>query len=60
MKDKIFKSILKLNHWLEDNNYKAYDPFDGLDSKLLTHMIFQSKPLVNLGLSVIVLLGTFL
>jgi rhamnogalacturonyl hydrolase YesR len=43
VKDKIFKSILKLDHWLEKNNYKAYDPFDGLDSKLLRPLTLNNK-----------------
>lgn len=35
MKDKILQSILKLDGWLEENDYKGYDPFDGLSSRLL-------------------------
>lgn len=33
-KDKIWKSLERLTDWLTEHNYKAYDPFDGLNSKL--------------------------
>lgn len=35
MEQKIRESIDKLHVWLVENEYKAYDPFDGLNSKLL-------------------------
>ena len=35
MKEKISQSIKKLDGWLEQNDYKGYDPFDGLNSKIL-------------------------
>lgn len=31
-KEKIRESITKLEKWVEDHNYKAYEPFDGLSS----------------------------
>ncbi len=34
MKDKIFKSLKKVENWVEKNNYKGYEPFDGLSSFL--------------------------
>ena len=34
-KDLIFKSIDKLDQWISKNNWKAYDPFDGLNTKFL-------------------------
>lgn len=34
MKDHILASILKLDRWLEENDYKGYEPFDGLTSSL--------------------------
>jgi rhamnogalacturonyl hydrolase YesR len=43
VKDKILKSIFKLDRWLEDNDYKAYDPFDGLESKLLRPLTLNKK-----------------
>ena len=33
-KNKILKSIKKVEKWVEDNNYKSYEPFDGLLSYL--------------------------
>ena len=43
MKNKIFQSIIRLDSWLTDNNYKAYDPFDGLSSSLLRPFTFNNK-----------------
>ena len=43
IKGKIFQSILRLDQWLEDNNYKGYDPFDGLDYKLLRPLTLNKK-----------------
>ena len=43
MKDKILQSILKLDRWLEENNYKAYDPFDGLSSVILRPFTFKNR-----------------
>ena len=34
MKEKILNSIKKLEKWVEDHNYKSYEPFDGLASYL--------------------------
>jgi len=34
MKEKIFNSLKKLEDWIEKNNYKGYEPFDGLSSFL--------------------------
>ena len=34
MKEKIKKSIQKVEKWVEDHDYKAYEPFDGLSSFL--------------------------
>ncbi len=43
MKDRIFQSIINLDKWLTDNNYKAYDPFDGLNSSILRPLTFNNK-----------------
>ena len=32
MKEKIRESVLKLEKWVEDHDYKGYEPFDGLSS----------------------------
>lgn len=39
----IEESIKKLDLWLEENNYKAYDPFDGLNAKPLRYLTFNNK-----------------
>ena len=31
--DKILSNIYKVEKWIEDHNYKGYEPFDGLSSK---------------------------
>ena len=43
MEDRVFQSILKLDRWLEENNYKAYDPFDGLSSRILRPFTINNK-----------------
>jgi polysaccharide biosynthesis protein VpsJ len=42
-KDEIFESIGRLSAWLERNDYRGYDTFDGLSSKLLRPLTFNSK-----------------
>lgn len=42
-KDQIGKSILRLTDWLEKNDYCGYDTFDGLNSKLLRPLTFESN-----------------
>jgi len=36
-------SIKKLDLWLEKNNYKAYDPFDGLNARFLRYLTFNRR-----------------
>jgi hypothetical protein len=43
MIDTIYKSIQVLDAWLENNDYKAYDPFDGLSSRLLRPLTLNNK-----------------
>ena len=31
-KDDIFQSLKKVEKWVEDHDYKGYEPFDGLSS----------------------------
>jgi len=40
--DTVFESISKLEGWLVRNDYKAYDPFDGLSSSLLRPFTFHN------------------
>jgi rhamnogalacturonyl hydrolase YesR len=42
-KEQLFVSILKLSNWLEKNDYRAYDTFDGLNSRLLRPFTFETK-----------------
>ena len=32
-KDRVFESIGRLNRWLEKNDYRGYDTFDGLNAR---------------------------
>src|SRR5580658_5911141 len=42
-KDKIMQSIGRLSAWLEKNDYRGYDTFDGLSSKFLRPLTFETK-----------------
>jgi hypothetical protein len=42
-KDKIMESIHQLSAWLEKNDYRGYDTFDGLSSKYLRPLTFETK-----------------
>lgn len=42
-KDQIYKSIQRLSDWLEKNDYRGYDTFDGLNSKLLRPLTFETN-----------------
>ena len=41
-KEKIYNALEKLEKWIEKNNYKSYDPFDGLNS-YLRPLTFENK-----------------
>lgn len=41
-KDLLFNSLQKLDNWLVRNEWKAYDPFDGLNSKGLSTLTFNN------------------
>jgi hypothetical protein len=43
LKDQIFESIGRLSNWLEKNDYRGYDTFDGLNSRLLRPLTFNNK-----------------
>ena len=43
MKQLITTSIQKVEKWVEDHNYKGYEPFDGLSS--IFRPLFGVKPL---------------
>src|SRR5580698_3585652 len=42
-KAKIMESIGRLSDWLEKNDYRGYDTFDGLSSKYLRPLTFETK-----------------
>jgi hypothetical protein len=42
-KSDIFASILQLSHWLEKNDYRGFDTFDGLSSPILRPLTFETK-----------------
>lgn len=41
-KTEIYKAIGLLSQWLEDNDYRAYDTFDGLNAKYLRPLTFDN------------------
>jgi len=43
LKDQIAKSIRRLSDWLDENDYSAYDTFDGLNAKYLRPLTFETK-----------------
>lgn len=42
-KDRIFESISRLSDWLERNDYRGFDTFDGLSAKYLRPLTFETK-----------------
>jgi hypothetical protein len=42
-KRQIYGSICRLSEWLEKNDYRGYDTFDGLNSPVLRPLTFNSK-----------------
>lgn len=43
VKSNIHGSILRLANWLEANDYRGYDTFDGLNAKLVRPLTFETK-----------------
>lgn len=43
MTNEIIQSIKKLEKWVSDKNYKGYDPYDGLNSKILNYIKINNK-----------------
>jgi len=41
-RDFIFRHIVKLDKWISKNNWKGYDPFDGLNAKVLNWLTFDN------------------
>lgn len=42
-KKQLYGSILRLTRWLEKNDYRAYDTFDGLSAPYLRPLTFENK-----------------
>ena len=42
-KDQIFQSIRQLSGWLERNDYRGYDTFDGLSARFVRGLTFETK-----------------
>jgi polysaccharide biosynthesis protein VpsJ len=42
-KARVWESIVRLNGWLEKNDYRGYDTFDGLSAKYLRPLTFETK-----------------
>jgi len=43
VKTEIYGSILRLAGWLEQNDYRGYDAFDGLNAKFVRPLTFENK-----------------
>ena len=42
-KDQLYESIRRLSDWLERNDYRGYDTFDGLNARFVRPLTFESK-----------------
>ena len=42
-KIRVYESICRLSNWLERNDYRGYDTFDGLNSRFLRPLTFNNK-----------------
>jgi hypothetical protein len=45
LKTTTFESIVRLSKWLEENDYRGYDTFDGLSARFLRPFTFETKVL---------------
>jgi hypothetical protein len=43
LKALIYESIGRLSRWLEENDYRGYDTFDGLSARFLRPLTFETK-----------------
>src|SRR5580698_10763181 len=43
LKATIYESIGQLSRWLEENDYRGYDTFDGLSARFLRPLTFNTK-----------------
>jgi hypothetical protein len=42
-KDQIYQSICRLSEWLDKNDYRSYDAFDGLSARFLRPLTFNNS-----------------
>jgi len=42
-KDQVFQAIDRLSSWLEKNDYRGYDTFDGLNARFVRPLTFETK-----------------
>ena len=47
VKQEIFQSICRLSDWLERNDYRAYDTFDGLNARFVRPLTFETDLLLT-------------
>src|SRR4051812_48627249 len=45
LKSQLYGSILRLTQWLDENDYRGYDTFDGLNARLLRPLTFETTVL---------------
>jgi polysaccharide biosynthesis protein VpsJ len=46
-KQQVYSSICRLSGWLEKNDYRGYDTFDGLNARFLRPLAFNNKLLLT-------------
>jgi rhamnogalacturonyl hydrolase YesR len=44
-KAELYASISRLSDWIEANDYRGYDTFDGLNARFVRPLTFETKPL---------------
>ena len=42
-REEIHDAIIRLSHWLETNDYRGYDTFDGLNAKFVRPLTFETN-----------------
>jgi uncharacterized protein YyaL (SSP411 family) len=47
IKERLFRYISQLYGWLEENDYRSYDPFDGLQAKFLRPLTLNNRYLLT-------------
>jgi hypothetical protein len=41
--EQIYNAIIQLSHWLETNDYRGYDTFDGLNARFVRPLTFETN-----------------